>query len=323
MRSMKHTLWIAIFSVSTLFCFPQIRGMSGDTIPYDLYPALLNEKPDLPSPYLSQTGIEYVTAINKDGRYAIMEVSLSNDRDICQQLIVDTLDFPYLARTGLHDETSLNSIVTITGRSLNEITDLGRPLGLSYDGFLAQDEDIFSVIKGDELLVRQLGLTHPQLAKPLFHVLNMMDWDLSLGRWNMAKHQWDHIRCFLYNDKTVFVEAYDTKGGQQSIFDDGIGGAFHIKLWREFEPDEMACLKKRYGNLTEQEFQELQTRLSMINTGEMEPQYIMRYGFYEGHTYWRTDPIALSFIFGIKSLQELDRLFNGGLHKALSAHYIR
>jgi hypothetical protein len=85
----------------------------------------------------------------------------------------------------------------------------------------------------------------------------------------------------------------------------------------------MACLKKRYGNLTEQEFQELQTRLSMINTGEMEPQYIMRYGFYEGHTYWRTDPIALSFIFGIKSLQELDRLFNGGLHKALSAHYIR
>ncbi len=49
----------------------------------------------------------------------------------------------------------------------------------------------------------------------------------------------------------------------------------------------------------------------------MQPQYIMRYGFYEGHTFWRADPIAISFIFGFKSLEELDVIFEGKLFKTL------
>jgi hypothetical protein len=48
----------------------------------------------------------------------------------------------------------------------------------------------------------------------------------------------------------------------------------------------------------------------------------MRYGFYEGHTFWRTDPIAISFIFGLKNLNELDEIFNGKLHTILTGHFM-
>jgi len=47
----------------------------------------------------------------------------------------------------------------------------------------------------------------------------------------------------------------------------------------------------------------------------------MRYGFYEDHTLWRADPIAISFIFGFKSLEELDVIFEGKLFKTLSEHF--
>jgi hypothetical protein len=43
----------------------------------------------------------------------------------------------------------------------------------------------------------------------------------------------------------------------------------------------------------------------------------MRYGFYEGHTFWRVDPVAMAFIFGFKSLEELDGIFEGKLDKVL------
>ena len=51
-----------------------------------------------------------------------------------------------------------------------EITDLARPGGLSTEGFLASDEDILSVLRGDDALVRAMGLTHAELARPLLHV---------------------------------------------------------------------------------------------------------------------------------------------------------
>ena len=65
----------------------------------------------------------------------------------------------------------------------------------------------------------------------------------------------------------------------------------------------------------------LQELLSFINTGELEPQYIMRYGFYEGHTFWRTDPIAIAFIFGLKNLVELDSIFDHKLDVYLFGLY--
>lgn len=290
-------------------------------LPYNVYPDVNNTRPQLPSPFITTDNQEFAIAFTKEKKYAIIPVTLGNDRRMCKQLVIDTLDFPYLAKTGLHSEEILNHKSTITNRSLDEITNLGRPNGLSQDGFLAQDEHIIAVIKGDNRIVSQLGLTHPQLAKPLFHVLNMMDTDLALKRWNMAKHKWENIQFFFYNNRKVFVEAEDTKSGQKSIFDDGIEGGFYIKLWRHFESDELKLLKDQYGQLPASKFDSLKTLLSSLNTGEIEPQYIMRYGFYEGHTSWRTDPVSISFIFGLKTLDEIEEIFKGKLYEVLTNHF--
>ena len=53
--------------------------------------------------------------------------------------------------------------------------------------------------------------------------------------------------------------------------------------------------------------------LSSFHTGEMVPYYIMRYGFYEGHTGYRAEPIAIAFIFGLKSLEQIESAFEGRL----------
>ena len=301
-------------------CKSQIKIIQVDEIPYLVYPKVIDNKPNLPSPFVTNNQEEYVVAVTKDQKYAIINVSLNND-GICPQLIIDAKDFPELAEFGLHSEKRLNELTSITGRSLDEITELGRPNALSQAGFMAHDETILSVIKGDNRLVGKLGFKHPELAKPLFHVLNMMQADLSLNRWNMAKHKWENILYFYYNNNKVFVDVEDTKGGQKSIFDDNIEGGFYIKLWREFNLQEIQYLKQHYSHLSPDEINDLKAGLGLINAGEMQPQYIMRYGFYEGHTYWRTDPMAISFIFGLRSLPELSKLFDFKLNDILSAHY--
>ena len=322
--SIAFTSWIMMFFfLSTAFRLAQEEMPQVKKIPHKIYPDVNEEKPGLPSPFRDSKGDEYVIAVTKDGKYAIIPVTLSNEKKMCKQLIIDEEDFPELAKTGLHSEIKLNQTESITGWPIEKITKLGHPQGLSYDGFMASDEDILSVIKGDNKIVEKLGFTHPQMAKPLFHVLNMMEADLDIYRWNMAKHRWDNIQYFFYNKQKVLVEAHDTKGGQKSIFNDGIEGAFYIKLWREPDPNETKFLEKHYKHLDETEFTRLKTLLYQIETGEMEPQYIMRYGFYEGHINWRTDPISISFIFGMKSLKELNKLYSGKLDQVLSQHHTK
>jgi hypothetical protein len=317
----KSLLFFFFLPLLFLPVLAQSNKVDFEKIPFKIYPELNDIKPDLHSPFLSTDNKEFVIAVTKENKFAIIPVTLSNDREICQQLIINEADFPALAKTGLHSEDELDQIKSITGRSLEEITELGRPNCLSQGGFMAADEDVLSVIKADNQIVQKLGLTHPQLAKPLFHVLNMMDTDLALNRWNMARHRWENIQYFYYNNCQVFVEAEDTKGGQLSIFDDGIEGGFYIRLWREFNEEESQLLKNKYGELPPAKFNSLQNLLSTMNTGEIEPQYIMRYGFYEGHTYWRTDPITISFIFGLKPLAEIEKAFEGELFNVLKNHF--
>jgi hypothetical protein len=289
---------------------------------YKLYPEVNDRRPDLPSPFFSEEGEEYVVAFTQYGKFAIIPVTLSNDWDISPQLYIDSYDFPMLARYGLHDEKLLYSINHITGWDLDTINMLGRPGGLSQDGFMAEDEDIRSILIRDNSLVSAMDLTHPELAKPLFHLLNIMGTDLNLNRWNRAKHHWEHISFFYYNDHMIYVEAEDTKGGQLSIFNDGIEGAFHIKLRRRAEPQELALLAQTYHDLATEDYELMKEKLFTITMGEMEAQYIKRYGFYEGHTYWRTDPIAIALIFGLRTLQEIEEVFPKELYNVLTEHAV-
>jgi hypothetical protein len=311
-----------MFLFFSLNVFAQIEEklINIETIPYKIYPEVNQIKPKLPSPFISKCGKEFVVAVTKDSTFAIIDVTLSNDRMV-KQLIIDTLDFPELAKTGLHSEARLKKTKTITGRTISEINAFAFPRSLSHDGFLAYDESVLSVIMADNRIVGNLKLTHPQMAKPLFHVLNMIETDLSLNRWNKAKHKWENIKYFFYNGCKVYVECEDTKGGQLSIFNDGIDGAFYINIWRELESEEITYLKKSYSYLTSEQFKAFIDLLTKINTGEMEPQYIMRYGFYEGHTFWRTDPISLSVIFNLIDIKDIDNYLDNRLFEALTTHH--
>jgi len=288
-----------------------------------LYPETLESVPDIPSPTMTREGRDVVLALTSEGRWALVPAGPLDDDRRERQRSCDAYDFPTLARTGLHSSEELGKTLTITGRSLAEITDLGRPGGLSTDGFLAADEDVLSVLQGDNRVVSTLGLTHAQAARPLFHVWNMIEADVEAGRWDYAKHRWDHIQQIIYNGRHVDVEAHDTKGGQESIFDDGLGGAFSIRFQRDATAEEERFLLRKYGHLPPGAWNDLLRRLTVIQTGEMEPHYIQWYGFYEGHTSWRADPIAIAFLFGLRSLEEIEGAFPGRLPEVLTAHFTR
>jgi len=58
-------------------------------------------------------------------------------------------------------------------------------------------------------------------------------------------------------------------------------------------------------------------RLSAIHTGETVPYYIMRYGFKEGHTSYRANPVAIVFILGLRSIEEIEKALSDGLPELL------
>jgi hypothetical protein len=63
--------------------------------------------------------------------------------------------------------------------------------------------------------------------------------------------------------------------------------------------------------------------LTRIRTGEIQPHYVMWYGFYEGRTPWRTDPIAIAFVFGLKTLEGIEAAFPGQLDRVMRARFVR
>jgi len=98
---------------------------------------------------------------------------------------------------------------------------------------------------------------------------------------------------------------------------------YQFEIWRDLSKDEQAFLRGRYPNLSEEEMSALVKKLSHIHTGEMVPYYIMRYGFYEGHTGYRADPIAIAWIFGLKSLEQIEAAFEGKLYEARTQPFTR
>ncbi len=296
-----------------------------------LYPHTTRRPPAVVSPGRLPDGEEVVVAFLKGNEYAVVPVTVENgpptlpygSRKIGkgQQLAVDANDFPTLAATGLHSEQELDATERITGRRLEVITAVGRPGNASGEGFMAADEDVISVIRGDNRLVGRLGLTHTQMARPLFHIWNLILEEYKLNRFGRS---WDNIQYVLYHGNEVrFGAVHPTRGFQDSIFNDEIMGAFDINFHRELNEREREFLHEKYSCLDGRQMGELAEKLSHIRTGEMEPYYVMRYGFYEGHTGYRTDPIAVAFIFGLRSLEEIEAAFPGRLHEILTVHFTK
>ena len=102
-----------------------------------------------------------------------------------------------------------------------------------------------------------------------------------------------------------------------------VKGMAIIAISRDPAPDEVAFLRAQYDRLSDEQMKELIDRLTRIQMSEMAPYYVMRYGFYEGHTPWRADPIAIAWIFGLRSLKEIESVFEGNLHNVLIQHFTR
>ena len=293
-----------------------------------VYPSTLPAGLTLPSPGTTRAGDEYLVVRTAAGAKAVMLVTVENGPLTLQygaetigkgqQLQVDGSDFPTLAASGLHSPAELERARSITGKPVVEITRLGRPGASSGIGFLAADEDILSVLHGDNELVRRLGLKHPDLARPLFHVWNLLLREYELGRLGRFK---DDVGSFWYHGWEIHLRSQRTKGFQESIFNDEIKGAFDIELWRELDVGEREFLNAAYAHLGAAEREAMIGRLTRVHTGEMEPYYIMRYGFYEGHTAYRADPITVACVFGLKSAEDLENAFPGCLYEALTSHF--
>lgn len=313
-----------------LFLFCQetaIDQISYDNKSYVLYPKETVELPDIPSPFINENGVEVLTAFTKDTTYLLFPVTIENGDSLNYkqyqygkgfQLKVDGIDFPSLAKTGLHDNTELLQTKNITGKSIEEITKIGRPGSYSSEGFMSKEEDIISVLKYDNLLVETLGLSHPQLATPLYHLWNVVLQGIKREVWLCEEMRIEYI---LYNGREVFFKWQGGRGWQESLFNDEILGQYHLEMWIEMDQEEKDFLMKKYPDLSDKEMADLINKLSYIHCGEMLPYYVMRYGFYEGHTNFRADPIAIAFIFGLRSLEEIDTVFNNDLFTELKVHH--
>jgi len=283
-----------------------------------LYPATFKEKPDIPSPCRAGDGIEVLTVRTEQNDYSLIPVTITPGitvRPWEAPLEIDREDFPTLARTGLHSEAELDQARSITGRPVAEITELGHPGRLSISGFLAEDEDILSVIKGDNRLVARLGLTHAGMARPLLHVCNLL-------RELYQETGAEHTNDVFYGGKRVTLTVQFSRGGQKSIFRDGLDGAWTIRIRRDLEENELAFLNRTYAHLESARRDTLVKQLTEMLMGEIQPFYIYRYGFYEGHTAWRTDPVVIAFIFGFKSIQEIEAAFARQLPEVLTQHFV-
>jgi len=296
-----------------------------------LYPISYDYMLEIESPAFINDTVETILIVTKDNKYALVPVTVENGKPLLysrkvgtywgkdNQMFVDEGDFPTLAITGLHSEDRLDNIATITGIPIKIINCTGRPNAYSTAGFMADDEDLISILKNDNKTVQKLGLTHPQLAKPLFQIWNLILKERELGNLNPF---YDNINRIYYKDHILNFRLIGSKGWQISIFMDEIQGKHNIHIDRKLTDKEEKFINEKYSFLNPEKMKNLKYRLSNLDFSEMLPYYIMRYGFYEGHTDYRTDPVSIAFIFGLQSLEEIDKNIEGRLYNSLFDHFV-
>ena len=285
--------------------------------------------PAMPSPAMSEKNRELVMVEMKNSRYSWVDATVENGTPFDykrqlygkgNQLLADAKDFPDLARRGIHDEMTLRNTKIITGRSVSQITIDGRPWGSSGVGFMAEDETIMSVIHKDNETVKKLNLTHPDIARPLFHLWNILREFKKIQTSGVTGEHSEPV-ALIYNGNRVLIKITGSRGWQESIFHDEILGSGHIEMWRELNTRELEFLKKNYGHLPNDLFYKLVQMISHIHTGEMVFFYINRYGFYEGHTEYRVDPVSAAFIFGLKSINDVHKVCGKDLYRYFTTHF--
>ena len=285
------------------------------------FPETFTEKPDLPSPAVDVDGREVILVRIQDNLYTWFDATVENGDTFDyktkklgkgNQLLADEEDFPTFALNGIHSDKELTNTKIITGRSVSQITVDGRPGRSSGAGFMTADETILSVLRNDNKTVQKLGLTHPDLARPMFHLWNVSR-TCEIFNQNRPAEERTELKAMVYNEHEIKVKITGSRGWQESIFNDEILGTGRMEVWRELDKQEMEFLKEQYQNLAQEQFETMKKSITHLHTGEMVLFYINRYGFYEGHSDFRADPVTIAWVFGIRSLEELHKATDGDL----------
>ena len=211
------------------------------------FPETFADKPDLPSPAQNTSGREVVLVKLQDGLYTWFDATVENGDTFDyktkkfgkgNQLLADKEDFPTFAHRGIHSDKELANTKIITGKSVSQITVDGRPGRSSGIGFMAADENILSVLRNDNKTVQKLGLTHPDLARPMFHLWNVAR-TCEIFNQNRPAVERTELKAMVYNENEIKVLVAGSRGWQESIFNDEILGTGHMEVWRELEKQKM------------------------------------------------------------------------------------
>jgi len=165
-----------------------------------------------------------------------------------------------------------------------------------------------------------LGKGNQLLARPLFHLWNISNIHARYNESKPAEERTD-LKALVYNGHEIAVQVTGSRGWQESIFNDEILGTGHMEVWRELDLHEMEFLKKQYQHLSPEQFETMREGITHLHTGEMVLFYINRYGFYEGHSDFRADPVTIAYIFGIRALEELHKATGGDLFRYFTTHF--
>lgn len=244
-----------------------------DTEEVQFFPAAMTPDSTLPSPAKTREGRHLVLARLQSGQVSYFDVTVEQAgvRDVPSgqdnkgnQLLISHSEHP---------------AVSMTGKSVAEITIDAWPGAASWAGFLCRDETILTRLSADDQLVKQMNFTHQQLAFPVFHTWNLIREYEQHSRHRLPEDQ--QVEGFYYNNQFVELRFQGGRGWQTSIFNDSLTGSYQIQAMSEKAPERQVFFS------------------------DLAPYYIHRYGFYEGMTAYRLDPRNIALTFGLLTEDQL------------------
>jgi hypothetical protein len=158
---------------------------------------------------------------------------------------------------GVNDTELIKRLPTITGRSIQELTDEMRPDVSSMAGFLGPEDELLATMAEDNDTVQAEGFTHQELAEPLKVVQALIDRGMGVSS------------PVIIGGHKYTVQTLRTMGTQGSPFGDGLGGSCDYTITN------------------------METGAS-VKTSDLGIDLIDHYGFYEGqNTVYRTPPLDI------------------------------
>lgn len=191
------------------------------------------------------------------------------------------------------DISSLDSLTHLNGVPIATIEARAKPGGWSTGGFIGRDETFLGVLQRDWKTISLLGLTHTEMADHLRTIRagarafygeqsGVTSYDYTQFPGMKALVEGMHGASFVHRPQTIRVTVETYGGHQEDIFK--TGGRMQLNQGVVVDSEWNWCRDFVYQNTTTG--QKITVPYGLF-------EYIRRYGFYEGTTAYRVDPLQL------------------------------